>query len=79
LPEFARRVRGRAAVNTCDRLADRALELPFARTFSDVPAWKPLAFIDSRGRFSLAANQGDFSKAYEVRPPCPLVIYRKNR
>ncbi len=59
------------------RLGDRALELPFVRTFSDVPAGKPLAFIDSRGRFGLAVNQGDFSKAYEAKPPTPLVIFRK--
>jgi len=59
------------------RLGDRALEVPFVRTFSDVPAGKPLAFLDSRGRLSLAVNQGDFSKAYEVKPPYPLVIFRK--
>ncbi len=59
------------------RLDGRALELPFGRTFSDVPAGKPLAFIDSRGRFGLAVNPGDFSKAYEVKPPTPQVIFRK--
>jgi len=58
------------------RIGDLALELPFVRTFSDVPQGKPLAYIDSRGRFSLAVNQGNFSKLYQVNPPCPLIIYR---
>jgi S-adenosylmethionine hydrolase len=51
--------------------------LPFVRTFSDVPLNKSLAFIDSRGLFSLAVNQGSFADAYHVTPPSPIVIQRK--
>jgi len=59
------------------RLGERALEVPYVRTFSDVASGKPLVYIDSRGRLSLAVNQGDFSKAYDVKPPATLVISRK--
>jgi S-adenosylmethionine hydrolase len=59
------------------RIGERAFEVPCVRTFSDVAPGKPLAFVDSRGRFSLAVNQGDFSKAFGLKPPLPLVIARK--
>jgi S-adenosylmethionine hydrolase len=59
------------------RIGEREMQVPFVRTFSDVPVGKPLAFIDSRGRFSLAVNQGDFSKVYGVVPPASLFVLRK--
>jgi S-adenosylmethionine hydrolase len=52
-------------------------KLPFVRTFSDVPLNQPLAFIDSRGLFSLAVNQGSFADAYHVALPSPIMIQRK--
>jgi S-adenosylmethionine hydrolase len=50
---------------------------PFEKTFSDVPEGKPLFYIDSRGRLSIAVNQGDFSAIYKVAPAAKLTIIRK--
>jgi len=60
------------------RIGGRSLELPFVRTFSDVSNGKPLAYIDSRGRLSLAVNQGNFSEVYAVKPEAPVFISRKS-
>jgi hypothetical protein len=51
--------------------------IPFHKTFSDVPTGKPLFYIDSRGRLSLAVNQGNFSDVYRISPPAQLFIPRK--
>jgi S-adenosylmethionine hydrolase len=51
--------------------------IPFHKTFSDVPTGKPLFYIDSRGRLSLAVNQGNFSEVYRISPPAQLFIPRK--
>lgn len=59
-------------------LGDTKLELPFVRTFSDVPLKKPLLYIDSRGRFGLAVNQGSFAETYGIKPPMQFTILRKN-
>lgn len=59
------------------RLGDRAMVLPFVRTFGDVPVGEPLIFIDSRGRFSLAVNQRSFAQIYNVKPPVPLFVPKK--
>jgi S-adenosyl-L-methionine hydrolase (adenosine-forming) len=50
------------------------MDIPFARTFSDVPLNKPLMYIDSRGRLALAVNQGSFATTYEVKPPASIFI-----
>jgi S-adenosylmethionine hydrolase len=49
-------------------------DLPFVKTFSDVPAGKTLLYVDSRGRIGLAINRGDFAKRYRVTPPVKLLI-----
>ena len=41
-------------------IAGREVEMPFVKTFSDVPLKQPLLFIDSRGRASLRAQPGKF-------------------
>ena len=51
--------------------------IPFHKTFSDVPIGKPLFYIDSRGRLSLAINQGNFAETYRITPPTQLLIPRK--
>jgi S-adenosylmethionine hydrolase len=51
--------------------------IPFHKTFSDVPIGKPLFYIDSRGRLSLAINQGNFAQTYRISPPAQLLIPRK--
>jgi S-adenosyl-L-methionine hydrolase (adenosine-forming) len=52
------------------------LNIPFVRTFADVPLKKPLIYIDSRGRLGFAVNQGNFAATYSVKPPMPIKIDR---
>ena len=60
-------------------LGSKRMVVPFVITFSDVPAGKPLLYIDSRGHLGLAINQGNFSTLNHVEPPLPLLIPRKGR
>jgi len=50
---------------------------PFQHTFSDVPAGKPLFYIDSRGRLSVAINERNFAETYKVGEGAKLFIPRK--
>jgi hypothetical protein len=52
------------------------MDIPFVRTFSDVPLKTPLLYIDSRGRLGLAVNQGSFAATYGVKPPVAIFIPR---
>ncbi len=61
------------------KLGDREMKIKFVRTFSDVPVRQPLLYIDSRGRFALAVNQGSFAAAYDVKPPVELFIPRAGK
>ena len=47
------------------------------KTFSDVPVGKELFYIDSRGRLSLAIDQGNFSATYKVGEGAELTIPKK--
>jgi len=58
-------------------IGGREMEMPFVKTFSDVPLKKPLLFIDSRGRASFAVNQGSFAAVYNIEPPQSVFIPRK--
>jgi hypothetical protein len=58
-------------------IAGREIEMPFVKTFSDVPLKQPLLYIDSRGRASFAVNQSSFAAAYNIQPPQPIFIPRK--
>jgi len=58
-------------------IAGHEVQMPFVRTFSDVPLKQPLLFIDSRGRASFALNQSSFAAAYHIEPPQPIFIPRK--
>jgi S-adenosyl-L-methionine hydrolase (adenosine-forming) len=58
-------------------IAGREIEMPFVKTFSDVPLKRPLLFIDSRGRVSFAVNQASFAAMYDIHPPQPVFIPRK--
>jgi S-adenosylmethionine hydrolase len=55
----------------------RAVALPYARTFMDVPVGESLLYIDSRGRVGIAINQGSYSKKFNVMPPEKIFIPRK--
>lgn len=52
------------------------MNIPFVRTFSDVPLNQPLLYIDSRGHLGLAVNQASFGAKYEVKPPTEIFIAR---
>jgi S-adenosylmethionine hydrolase len=58
-------------------IAGQKLNVPFVKTFSDVPLGKPLLYIDSRGRFGFAINQGNFSQKYGIGPGADFFIPRK--
>lgn len=58
-------------------IAGHEVQMPFVKTFSDVPLKQPLLFIDSRGRASFALNQSSFAAAYHIEPPQPIFIPRK--
>jgi S-adenosylmethionine hydrolase len=60
-------------------IAGHEIQMPFVKTFSDVPLKQPLLFIDSRGRASFALNQTSFAAAYHIEPPQPVSIPRKGR
>jgi S-adenosylmethionine hydrolase len=55
----------------------KSYTMPYVKTFGDVAIGSPLLYVDSRGRMSLALNQRDFSKAYNVSPPVSIFIPRK--
>jgi hypothetical protein len=60
-------------------IAGHEIEMPYVKTFSDVPVKQPLLFIDSRGRVSFAINQASFAAKYNVQPPQPVYIPRKEQ
>ena len=55
-------------------LGKSEMDIPFVRTFSDVPLKKPLLYIDSRGHLGLAVNQASFAATYNVKPPVAIFI-----
>ena len=55
------------------------MDIPFVRTFSDVPLKQPLLYIDSRGRLALAVNQDSFAATYGVKPPVTILIPRASK
>jgi S-adenosylmethionine hydrolase len=65
--------RGRAIHVT---IGKNEMDIPFVRTFSDVPLNAPLLYIDSRGHLGLAVNQGSFAATYGVKPPVVIFIPR---
>ncbi len=58
-------------------IAGKPLQIPFVKTFSDVPIGSPLIFVDSRGHMALAINQRSFVEKYEVQVPATLEIQSK--
>ena len=55
----------------------KPVTLPYVKTFMDVAVGDSLLFIDSRGRVSIAINQGNYSKKYNVEPFGTIFIPRK--
>ncbi len=60
-------------------IGKNAMDLPFVRTFSDVPLHQPLLYIDSRGHLALAVNQGNFAATYGMKPPVAIFIPRTTK
>jgi S-adenosylmethionine hydrolase len=60
-------------------IGQEKLEMPFVKTFSDVPADHILLYVDSRGRIALAVNKGNFSKKFRITPPVGIAINRKSK
>jgi S-adenosylmethionine hydrolase len=61
------------------KLGGKEMKIKFVRTFSDVALGQPLLYIDSRGHFALAVNQGSFAATYGVKPPVELSIPRAGK
>jgi S-adenosylmethionine hydrolase len=59
------------------RIGDKEMKIKFVRTFSDVALREPLLYIDSRGHFAMAVNQGSFAARFGVTPPVELFIPRR--
>lgn len=59
-------------------LGANEFDIPFVKTFGDVPVGSPLAFIDSRGRLSFSINRSNFAKTYNIKPPVNFIIPKKN-
>jgi len=55
----------------------KSVTLPYVRTFMDVPVGDSLLFVDSRDRVSIAVNQGNYSKKFNIQPPGTIFIPRK--
>jgi hypothetical protein len=58
-------------------IAGKKYELPFVKTFSDVPVGKGLLYIDSRGRLSVGINQRNFAETNAVPTGASIVIPMK--
>ncbi len=54
----------------------KEMKIKFVKTFSDVPLGQPLLYIDSRGRFAMAVDQGSFAATYGIKPPVALFVPR---
>ena len=55
----------------------KPVTLSYVKTFMDVPVGDSLLFIDSRDRVSIAVNQGNYSKKFNVEPPATIFIPRR--
>jgi S-adenosylmethionine hydrolase len=61
------------------KVGGKEMKIKFVRTFSDVELGQPLLYIDSRGHFAMAVNQGSFAAVYGVKPPVELFIPRAGK
>ena len=60
-------------------IGQQKFEMPFVKTFSDVPADHILLYVDSRGRIALAVNKGNFTKKFRITLPASISINRKSK
>jgi S-adenosylmethionine hydrolase len=59
------------------KIGGKLYTLPYVKTFASVPVGRPLLYIDSRGRVSVALNQGDFAATYKIVPTVSFFISAK--
>jgi S-adenosylmethionine hydrolase len=59
------------------RINKKLVDLPYVKTFMDVPVEESLLYIDSRGRVGIANNEGNYSKKFGITPPGTIFIPRK--
>jgi S-adenosylmethionine hydrolase len=59
------------------RINKKPVNLPYVKTFMDVPVGESLLYIDSRGRVGIAKNEGNYSKKFGITPPGTIFIPRK--
>jgi hypothetical protein len=59
------------------QLNKKPFTAPFEKTFMDVRVGEPLLYVDSRGRVSLAVNEGNFSQINKIAPPAKIFIPKK--
>ena len=45
----------------------KSMELPYLKTFGDVPEGKPLGYMNSLGNFSVALNMGNFADSFQIK------------
>jgi S-adenosylmethionine hydrolase len=51
---------------------------PYVKTFMDVPVGQPLLYVDSRGRISLAINQGNFAQVNKISVPGTVFVAKRS-
>ena len=61
------------------KVGGKEMKIKFVKTFSDVPRYQPLLYIDSRGHLGLAVNQDSFAATYGIKPPAELHIPRAGK
>jgi S-adenosylmethionine hydrolase len=59
------------------QLNKKPLTLPYGKTFMDVRVGESLLYVDSRGRISIAINQGNFSQVNKILPAATIFIPAK--
>jgi S-adenosylmethionine hydrolase len=60
------------------QLNKKPFAAPYVKTFMDVPVGQPLLYVDSRGRISLAVNQGNFAQVNRITVPGTVFIAKKS-
>lgn len=55
----------------------KPVNLPYVRTFMNVPVGESLLYLDSRGRIGIAVNQGNYSKKFGIEPPASIFVPKK--
>jgi S-adenosylmethionine hydrolase len=60
-------------------IGTKTYTMPYVKTFSAVPLGRALLYIDSRGRLSIALNQGDFAAANKIVPPVAVFVPAKTK